>query len=418
MKRAPLGLVVLLGALALGAAAPLPEAWRHWRYARPIDLTAADASRLARVTLPTSVYGHAREGLADLRVIDDRGAEVPCLIVARRGDTRRTWRPSRLLETSFLPGRYTQAFVDVTGTASTHNAVQLRTAEKDWFAYVEVAVSDDARTWRILRERAPVYRFEREGLEGNQTIHYAESRTPHLRLRILDGDKRFALRGADVLLETKVEPERTALPARLAPEPGGVKGQSVWQADLGEDLAPVSEVRFDVAQAEFHRPVGVSESADARTWETAGSGQICRIGSGETQDECLKVTFPERQARFWRVVVYDRDDAPLEGVAMTLYATPRHIVFRQDPGRTYRLLYGQNRAKAPAYEIARITRGPAVDAATRGALGPEETNAAWLDPSPWTERHPWVLWAAAGIAVAALGLLAVQSLRETPGGAA
>jgi hypothetical protein len=415
MKRA---WIVLLGFLAMGAGAPFPEAWRHWRYARPVELPAADSPRLARVEVPPAMYGRARHGLPDLRVIDDRGVETPFLIDARRGESRRSWRQSRTLETGFLPGGYTQAFVEVTGKQAMHNAVYLRTGWTDWFAYVEVAVSDDASAWRILRERAPVYRFRRDGLDGNQTIRYPESRSPHLRIRILDGDKRFALGGVDVLLETKVEAERTALPARLAPEPPGGKGQSAWRADLGEDLAPVSQVRFDVTKAEFHRPVRVSASDDGKAWETVGSGQICRIGSGETMDECLEVSFPERQAPHWRVTVYDRDDAPLEGVTMALYATPRHVVFRQEPGRSYRVLYGQSRVKAPVYELARIARRADIDGAARGALGPEETNAAWLDPSPWTERHPWVLWAAAGIAVALLGLLAVQSLRESPGRAA
>jgi len=412
MKRA---WIALLGLFVLGAASPWPEAWRHWRTARPIDLPPVEAPRLARVTIPPPVHGRAREGLADLRLIDDRGAEVPYLIDARRGETRRTWRRSRTLETSFLPGSYTQAFVDVTGNPVAHNAVHLRTGEPDWFAYAEVAVSDDVKTWRILRERAPVYRFKRDGLEGNQTIHYPESRSPHLRLRILDGRKRFPLGGADVLLETKVEAERVPLSARFAPDPHAEKRQSVWRADLGENLAPVSEVRFDVAQAEFHRPVRVSTSADGKTWETAGTGQICRIGSGETMDKCLEVTFSERQARYWQVTVYDRDDAPLQGIAMALYTTPRHVVFRQEPGRSYKVLYGQGRAKAASYEIARITRRADRDAAAPGTLGPEEANAAWEDPSPWTERHAWVLWAAAGIAVLLLGGLAVQSLRESAG---
>lgn len=408
-------LLAAAGLLALGASAPLPGAWQHWRYSRPIDLQPAPPGRFVDVPVVASIYAHARRGLEDLRLINDEGREVPYLLRARHGQTRRTWVAARLFEVSFLPDRYTQAFVDVPEGAGRHNTIRIGTHEDDFFAYVELAVSDDAKTWRILRERAPIYRFRKEALDGNQVITYSDSRSPHLRLRVLEGKGAFSLSAAEVAREEKELPERVRVPVALLPEAGAEKGQSWWRADAGRSLAPISEVRFEAPQREFHRPVRVSVSEDGKSWTTVGCGQICRMADEKEKDECLQVSFPETQARFWRVVVYNRDDPPLADLRLAFYATPRHLLFRQESGRRYRLVYGDARAHAPDYEISRITRHSDLAAAAPGTLGPEEANSAWADPSPWTERHPSVLWAAAGLAVALLGLLAVRALRESAG---
>src|SRR5256885_9843918 len=48
-----------------------------------------------------------------------------------------------------------------------------------------------------------------------------------------------------------------------------------------------------------------------------------------------------------RVEVVNRSDPPLAGASLTFFATPRRVVFRADPARTYRLLYGNPRVSAP-----------------------------------------------------------------------
>ena len=44
---------------------------------------------------------------------------------------------------------------------------------------------------------------------------------------------------------------------------------------------------------------------------------------------------------------------------------------------------------------------------------PEQTNANWIDPRPWSEKHSAVLWAATLLAVLILGLAAVRALRQS-----
>ena len=124
--------------------------------------------------------------------------------------------------------------------------------------------------------------------------------------------------------------------------------------------------------------------------------------------------FTEARGRYWRVVVHNRNDPPLEGLALELYGTPRHVIFQQEPQRRYRLLYGNERAERPQYELARLADPSQFEKAVVGAVGAEEVNTAWVDPRPWSERHPVVLWVALGIVVAVLALLAIRSLRQPP----
>jgi hypothetical protein len=405
-----------LAALTLAAlASPLPARWENWRYSRPLELPAVESPRLARVAVPPEVYPHAQRGLLDARVVDDRGDEVPFLFRIRAGRFAREFRDARLLETSFRAGEYTQAFVDTGETRPVHNSLELETSERDFFVWVELAVSEDLKTWRVLRERVPLYRFEKEGLSGNLEIEYPESVSRYLRLRVLEKDKAFSLTSARVAKEIREEPELVGLPVTLTPEPAAPTGQSWWGADLGADTVPVSGVRFEVPQAEFHRAAQFSVSLDGQRWHALESGAIYRYrlrsAEGDRPQERLEVRFGAVYWRHWRVAVFNRNDPPLSGLQVQFLGTPTWLVFRQEPGRSYRLLYGHPRAALAIYEFQRLTDVAAADAVPAGTVGAEEENSAWDDPAPWTERNPWVLWAALGVAVLVLGFLAVRTLR-------
>ena len=124
------------------------------------------------------------------------------------------------------------------------------------------------------------------------------------------------------------------------------------------------------------------------------------------------IPFGGAQARYWKVEVVNGNDAPLDGVTLHLSAVPRHIVFEQQPGRTYRLLYGQIRAEVPEYDLEKRLNAPQEDTALAGQLGPEEINSGWVDPRPWTETHDIFLWLVLLVAVMLLGYAAVRSLQK------
>jgi Protein of unknown function (DUF3999) len=413
----------LIGAASLAAFvaladAPLPAVWKQWHYSRAIELAPADSMRLVSVVVPEGVFRESRSWLPDLRVIDNQGQETAFAVRMRSGSTRAVSTPTTLLENSFAPGRYTQLVLDLGKKAPFHNAVEILTAQTDFIEWVSVEASDDAHLWRIVQPRAPFFQFRLQYREGANTIAYSENNAQYLRIHILDGEKQFSVAGATVFHKTVTQAERVALSVSFANGAPSAARRSAWIADLGAAGMPVSEVGFEVGPpAEFIRTVEVFASDDGQKWLRFAQGEIFRYYQEKVSQEQLVVAIPfgGARGRYWKVEVVNGNDAPLEAVTLQLSAVPRHIVFEQQPGRSYRLLYGQNRATAPEYDLERRLDGPQEDAAREGQVGPQEVNADWQDPRPWTEKHDIFLWLVLLAAVGMLGYAAVRSLRRSAG---
>jgi hypothetical protein len=401
------------------AAAPLPGAWRHWRYWRPIEAPSTDSARLAGLVLPQDVYLHAQTALPDLRIIDDTGNEAPYARYVREGSASSRDLPTEILEDSYAPGDYTQVVLSVGAAAPFHNAVEINTPESDFIEWVSVEASDDAHQWRIVEDRAPIFRFRQQSREGTQTVHYSPNNARYLRVRVLDGDRKFPVSSAQVVYHTVDTPERTFLEAEIVDDPDKRAGENAWRVDLGTPALGLQEVRFAVNPAEFIRAVEISTSDDGATYRPVAHGEIYRFQRESTQEEYLRVDVPgEITGRYWRITVQNGNDAPLPGVIPSLYITPVHLVFEQQPGRSYRLLYGQNLATAPQYDLARRISASQEDVAAVAQLGAEEETSNYADPRPWTERNRYVLWIVVGLAVLLLGGSAVRSLRRNSARAA
>ena len=413
MKRIAWVFAVCLAASVF--AAELPENWKAWRYSRPIIVPRGVERQLVRATLPLEVVGRAQPSFDDLRVIDGRGMEVPYVLHARSGSRTLNWRATELSEAGFVAGEYTQVVADNGTSAQLHNSIEIEIGERDFFTWVEVAASDDREVWRVVRERAPLFRFEKENLEGSRTISYPDTRARWLRLR-LPGDEKLTVRAVRVAEEVIEEAELAPLPARPRLDRDSPEGESVWEVDLAHANVPVSVVRCETERLEFHRPVRVSASQDGENWNRVSQGEIYRDAglvaedAGDRERQRLRVRFDEARGRYWRIAVVDRNDSPIEDLSCELLWTPRHIVFRPESEDGYRLLYGNHRADHPTYELARLTVREELEQAAPADLGAQSANDGYVSPDPWSERHPGVLWLALGLAIVVLVWIALRSL--------
>ena len=421
-SRAPLvaisacivALGILFGSIALRAdtAVTWPQAWRSWSYSREIISPAANESGLTAIVVPEDVYAHSANQLADIRIVDDEGREVPFVLSVPSGHTHTERRAVRTHEQSFAPGEFTQFVLDAGANAPFHNSILVNTSEKDFIVWAEVAVSDDARQWRIVCDRAPLFRFNKQNLQGTQTLHYSETNARYIRLRILEGSHRFPVTSINVLYEVTTPAERVPISVQLVAAQSANPRESVWRADLPAEL-PVNEVRFETDQPEFSRSVTIESSDDGQEWSPVGAGEIYRFHHDDVLREWLQVGFSGGWSSHWRVRVMNGNNSPPAAARVILYMTPRRIIFRADPARHYLLLYGQSEAKPPQYDLERTIRPEDFQKLPVATLGGEQINSEYEDPRPWSERHPAVLWIAVIIAAGLLGLAAVRSLRAS-----
>ncbi len=389
-----------------------PPGWSHWCYSREMNLAFVDRRSLVSASVPEEIYSHSANRLADLRVVDDRGREVPYLLNVPMGETRVERRPTMMREQSFVPGEFSQFVVDVNLPVNFYNAVKIGTRETDFLTWAEVAVSDDAREWRIVCDRAPLFRFNKQNLQGTQTLHYSDTNARYIRLRVLDGTKRFQLSSVEVLYEVSSPAERVAVSASPAPIASSERSESAWEADLPSQL-PIDEVRFETAEPEFSRAVTVQASEDRNDWSFVGSGEIYRFRREDALREWLNVGFVEDWSQHWRIRVANGSNSPLAAAHLTFYMTPRRLVFYADPNRRYFILYGQSEAKPPEYDLLRTLPAGNGSPLPGATFGPEQVNAGYEDPRPWTERNPAVLWTCVIIAVGLLAVVALRSLRAS-----
>lgn len=408
-------LFVALGAAVL--AADLPPAWRSWLYSRSIESPHPDV--LNYVTVDREAFAHSENHLADLRVIDDLGSEQPYEVRTRLAPPPQPVSlPATLRENSFVPGQFTQVVVDLGARAGFHSSLHVQTSESDFINWVEVAASDDAHVWRIVKARAPISRFRKENLEGSQTIRYSENNARYLRLRIQEAAGQFPVTGVEVFASQGVEKEEPTAATILAmrpPDSSGPPAQTQWTLDLGSTTIPVAELNFETDQKEFYRAVRIQTSLDQKEWQPAGGGEIFRYASSGSTEESLRVRCYETWgARYWRVETLNASDAPLSSVRMSVAMSLRFVLFRPRENRAYRLLYGNDRASAPQYDFARTLRIQPNEVLQHLNLSPEEATTNYADPRPFTERHPNLLWLALGIAIVLLGYAALRALR-TPG---
>jgi len=423
MTRRILSLLLVTTAIGTSAlSTDLPSAWRSWRYSRAIEPGHADA--LNYVILDREVFSHSENQLADVRIIDDLGHELPFEVRSQITPPPQPVRLSAALrENSFVPGQFTQVVVDLGERAGFHNNLRLQTSESDFINWVEVAASDDAHQWRVVNARAPISRFRKENLDGNQTVRYSENNARYLRVRIQESEHTFKVTGVEVFsspaVTTETPSEKGALlTAMLLPDSSGTSTETQWTVDVGSATIPIARFNFETTQPEFYRAVRLLNSTDQKEWQSVGGGEIHRfVVNGKTEEslgvQCYEMWGP----RFWRVEVLNANDAPLSAVGLSLTMPLRFVLFHPARDRSYRLIYGNFRATAPQYDLARTLHIQANEAMNHLGLGTEEATSNYADPRPFTERHPNLLWIALGVAIVLLGYAALRALR-TPDPAA
>ena len=353
-----------------------------------------------------SLLAHAKPGLADLRVLDADGEQVPWRPLPR---VEEVVQPTRILN-SGRRGRRAVALLDLGPRRGVYDRIELEIPTTDFVGRVTVFGSD-SRDGPFTRLSATgIYDLEGAASARSTTAVVPPSDFRYLSVRAT-GAKRID--GANV----SGAENRQRLVRRdhaVVAGPGRTPGRSVFVLDLGFADVPVTELAFSLvgraAAATYERPIRIEGSNERSAFQLLTRARVFRFPGSSSAPVSFRSRF-----RYLRVTIENGDDPPLRGVRLEPFAPSEAILL--EPGHTqpFRLLYGGPEVAAPSYEFARI---PAPEPGTIVApdqLEIERTNDLFEPPADsrsFVERNPKLIQGTLALAAFALCLGGFLALRR------
>lgn len=383
-------------------------------FARSRAISISETASQSYISVDSDIWKYARPDLADIRLYDGQ-SQVPYALVKESGGSSTEEAPVRVLNLGSVSG-HAEFDLDVSSLAE-YDRVRLQLDAKNFINNAQVqgrkSLKDSSGT---NLGSSTLYDFANEGLGSNSTLKFPTASFAYLHVRLAPGIRSDQVKGAYLsnFAETKASWSSAGQCSAVASSPR----QSTFECTMNDGM-PLERIAFQLqptngaaGQSNFSRVVTLFDEKGSEIQ----IGSISRVQvkrAGQTvSNENLTIDVYPRVSRNIRVVVENKDDAPLPIMQVQPLSFERRIYFDPRGHLALRLYYGDPKLEAPTYDYAKFFQ-QFPDAIAEQLL-PAEANAQFTgrpDDRPWSERHNWLLWAALVVVVMVLGGLTLRGLK-------
>jgi hypothetical protein len=393
-------LALLVAAVALSAGDVEESAFR---YTRALD---AITTAAVRFEPDARMYGHTRNALPDLRILDSEGTEVPWralptpeavasqrVTVIARG--RREDTVSVVLDRGPVRPLVDRAELEIPDRAFVGQAVVFGSTTGAEGTYAKLSTTQIYSVHGAVDARSTTALFP----------------PTDYRYLLVQARGVSAITGAGVARDPERAPLRTVAARTRRSDQDRA---TIVRLDLGFPRVPVDAVSIRSSTPRYVRLVRVEGSNDGVTFVGVAQSRIARFPGVD-----LSRLAVDAQQRYLRVTIVNGDDAPLEGLRVTAEARPRPLLLAGGYRPPFRLLYGATDVPAPAYDFEQLPpAATGFERAVAGTLGVERANELFEAPSDtrtFFERNDFLIQAllvAAALVAGAAGIIALRRRGE------
>ncbi|HBF67596.1 MAG TPA: hypothetical protein DDW36_04195 [Candidatus Magasanikbacteria bacterium] len=387
-----------------------------WQYRKPITLENSSNATIAEVTFDNDVFNHAAADLRDVRIVDDKGVETSYVLSLDQSKTKEVSRSVRVeSKGQSTDGQYTFLLLDFGAQPDPHNRVTLLTDTKNFRRVLTVEESSERISWRKIAEPF-IYGYSSDFDTQDTTVSYPTTQARYVRLTIQDrGEPALSIRGVEAREIEQKNARTTQYNALITSVEEDIeKKVTRLIVDMGQVGLPTGSLLLKTDDVNFNRAVVLEASNDAKTWETIVYNDVVFSYKTDTfSGSKLSVNYPGVAKRYFRLTVFNYDDAPLILSSASLSGSLHTLRFPFQVGTQYYLYYGNARAFFPVYDLARFVNYFDESRYVSAALATEEQNGTYVPAVvPLTERYPYLLQAALVFAVAVVGFILFRVIRQ------
>lgn len=389
MKNMTLGLAIVFSMSALPALADEPA----FQFLREVKTSEHQQEELLAIMLDTDVFAATQDGLPDVRLVDGKGEVAPYLL--RRVQATR----SRKVHSTWTAGQLSARPLDDGGLEITAElrekdpqptGLRLVSPLKNFEHRVRIYTSADGMKWEPAGDEAVIFDYSRYVDVRSDKISFPETDRRHFRIVIDDVtaeqesellrltrrlrgaeeterservtiDRRpFRIDRVDFVREEEQKQatgdEKVKYPVlKFQVEQDSENQQTIIFVDTKRQ--PLTSLKLATSDKNFIRRAVVEVEkvkGVKRTWRKIGEGAVSRIDFKNLKRENLSISFRESRQAQYRIVIDNRDNAPLEITGIEAEGNRYELVFLAAPDTGYQLFYGAADAESATYDTAAI----------------------------------------------------------------
>jgi len=373
-------------------------------------LARAEPFHVSEVAAAEGRTGVASDGGGDLRLIDRDGREVQYLLITPTAEP--AWRDARLLRVA--PTKSTSGFEADLDALLPIDRLRLDGLPAPFLKRVQVEGSGDRAHWTMLVASATLFDLPNDGLELTTLDFTAGS---YRYLRVTWDDRSSARMPFPRHVEARVAsamrgpaPLRTPVGVERRPsEPG----KSRFRLLLPGAHLPIVAVELTVAGGNVLRTARITEgrlTGGTVTPTELGSAILRRSIRDGLAAAALRVPIAQPSEAQLELAVDDENNPPLDVTGATAIFATLPFVFFESDGRPLTARYGNDRVRAPRYDLeAERDRVASLPLATARWDSPREIASTSRDsitaiPTAGAPIDPSAFRYARGIPLGAAGL--------------
>jgi hypothetical protein len=424
---------LLLTTICSGASIDLTK----WQYTAVV-IAEETSGEYCSLMLTPGIYNAARTDLADIRLIDRDGNQIP-YILTRDEDRTETvkYNPAILNRSTDVNGN-ALATLDF-GSQTVKNSIEVETAGDNFRRAVKVEGSNDNVVFFMIVGRAYIFAVSDKIRHRFSAIDLPSNDYRYIRITVSPmtaEENKLAINEVRAFrIERKPAQKQTVEMTQTGYTEDVNYHTSNYVYDMKFRRLPVVEIELNTDDASFYRCVTIQgrdavtqkvkiDSEDNRQrfrevevpWNTITTDTIYRYtdAAGKKYE---RLSLPMRwngTYRYIRVIVSNYDDQPIKIRSASAKMIPHRIIFQFGEDKSARIYVGNDSAGPPQYDFVRRLTNPAQVKTTQAAVAALTENPSAEKSRqmlPWTEEHKFLLLTVLVVVVFALGVFMLSSLR-------
>jgi len=425
--------ILLAATICSGASIDLTQ----WQYLAEVNIEDSTVEYCSLILTP-EVYNAAKTDLADLRLINRDGNQIP-YISARDEDLTETVRYSPAILNRSIDANGNALLTLDFGSQSIKNCIEVETSGDNFRRAVKVEGSNDNIEFFTVVDRAYVFAVSDKNHHRYSGIDLPDNDYRYLRITVSPmtiEETRMVINEVRAFkVEKKPAQKQTVEMILTEHKEDPNTRSSTYVYDLKFRRLPIVEIEINVEDASFYRCVSVLgrdaatqqvkiDSEDNRQrftevevpWNTITTGTIYRYNdpAGRKQERLALPVQSGGSYRYLKVIVSNYDDQPITIRSASTKMIPYKVIFPTPADKSAKLYIGCESAARPQYDLTRRLTNPSQIKAAPAKLAAIIDNPLFGKAAlklPWTEQHKTLLLSALVAVVIVLGVFMLKSLK-------